>query len=80
MTKSSPSAPISFASPVMDWTEALDYLLEGKKLSRLAWENSGTYIQLTDDNHLRIYKPETKQMHDLIVQRGDLEATDWVVV
>jgi len=64
----------------MDWAEALDYLLEGKKLSRLAWGNSDTYIQLTDDNHLRIHKPETKQLHDLIVTRGDLEATDWVIV
>jgi len=64
----------------MSFNSAIDHLLAGERITRLAWENSGTYIQLTDDNHLRIYKPETKQFHDLIVQRGDLEAIDWVVM
>ena len=64
----------------MTFPTALEFLLSGQKLTRQEWNDSATYIQFTDDNHLRIHKSDTGMFHDLIVQRGDLEAYDWVVV
>ena len=64
----------------MSFADAVESLLEGRQITRREWNDSATYILLAEDNHLRIHKSDTKQLHDLIVTRGDMEATDWIIV
>jgi hypothetical protein len=63
----------------MDFTKAVDRLLDGDKVRRQEWSDDGTYI-IIDDEKIKIFTPEDKGLHPLVVSTGDLLGTDWVVV
>ena len=60
---------------------ALEKLLEGERITRVAWEDKRTYI-LVDDNILSIHKAgETKgKIRPWIVSDVDISADDWFVL
>jgi hypothetical protein len=60
----------------LTFAQALDKLLDGKKVSKKEWGDEGIYIFLSDT--LRIRKDD--KVHDLIVQAGDIQGTDWFVI
>ncbi len=61
----------------MTFTEALNKICDGQKVTRKEWNNKKEYGFLLND-HLSIFlkgKP-----HDWIVSYGDLLAEDWLVI
>lgn len=66
-----------FDEDMMDFKEALESILMGKKVRRIEWPDDGTYLIIIDDK-IMIFKPEDGMAHPLIVSREDVLATDWV--
>lgn len=64
-------------SKEMSFTEAVEKIILGKKLTRVEWGNKESYIFL-NDGLLKIRKPDG--LHPLLVSEGDLKGDDWVVV
>ena len=62
----------------MNFSQAVNILVDGKKITRLEWNDESTYIVLKDER-LKIVKPSGK-VHDLIISAGDMYGTDWVIV
>jgi hypothetical protein len=60
------------------FADALSLLLTGHQLTRREWDDESFHILLVGE-FLMIRKPEGT-LHSLILCRGDLEATDWVLV
>ena len=63
----------------MTFASCLEKLLGGEKVHRLAWEEDPSYLVIKDER-LMIYRPDTKNLHPLIVSVGDIVGTDWEVV
>ncbi len=64
----------------MDFPDAMREVIAGKKLTRIAWNNNEIYIHRIS-GYLEIMRGDTdKFSHQLIVNDGDMLATDWVVV
>jgi hypothetical protein len=62
---------------VMDFPDALRKVIDGKKITKLEWNDPKIYLFL-DGGRLRMMKENT--LFDLIVSDGDLLGTDWVIV
>ena len=62
----------------MDFAEAIKEILEGKKVTKLEWDDPKTYLAL-QGGHLQIHKSKGTD-HDLIVSEGDMRGEDWVLV
>jgi len=62
----------------MTFAQALDALVDGKKVRRLDWEDEGFYLELFKEE-LIVYRPDDKQRHPLIVSLGDITREDWVI-
>ena len=61
----------------MIFTDALNEICNGKKVTREDWGSKKEYCLIQDD-HLRIH---TKgKFHDWILSYGDLLAEDWKVI
>ncbi len=66
------------ASPIiMNFNEAVQEILDNKKVSRYDWKDEETYIFL-NENILSIKKEDG--IHPLIVSDADMIAEDWMVV
>lgn len=61
----------------MDFPDALRYVILGKKITKLEWNNPESYGYL-DNGRLVLHLPDG--LHLWIVSDGDLIGQDWVVV
>ncbi len=62
---------------VMTWAAAQAELIEGKKLTRLAWGNDDQIFLFANVLHLQ---KSDGTLHVLMVSSGDMTADDWMVV
>jgi len=67
------------SSFTMNFSSALEHLMNGKKVRQLKWEDEEIYIVMHDDL-LMIYKTDDNKVHPLILSAEDITANDWVVV
>ena len=61
-----------------DFHGAIDFMLEGKRVTRYEWKDKRTYCLLKDDI-LQIHKNGEKEnsLHPWIINNGDLGGLDW---
>ena len=69
--KEETSAPMNFSS-------AINMVVNGKKISKLEWNNREEYGVLKD-GFLMLHKPDD-QFYKWIISEGDLMGTDWIVI
>lgn len=62
---------------MLNFADALREVLNGRKVTRVSWENVDTYIFLVQE-FLSIHMNDT--VHQLIVSVGDIEGLDWFVL
>jgi len=62
----------------MDFISAMSKLPEGKKIHKLEWKNREFYAELKD-GQLQLHKPDSKH-YAWILNRADIEGTDWIVL
>lgn len=62
----------------MAFPEAIKEVIEGRKITKLEWEDKGYYGFLNRDV-LSLHKPDGKN-YQWIVSEGDLLGKDWMVV
>ena len=70
-------SPIVVKPIEMDFMEALRVVIEGKKITKLDWENRATYVTLRG-GFLSIH--QDGKWSRLLVSDGDLLGEDWVMV
>lgn len=63
---------------IMNFSSAIREITEGKKLTKIEWDNKDIYIFLKDDQ-LKI-KLGDGRIVSLIVSTGDMVGTDWIVI
>lgn len=74
MTSPSPSKTL------LDFYAALKETAEGRKITRLEWDNDKIVVSFSSD-HLRIALPGNNYIPcDLILTLADVAATDWYVM
>lgn len=82
------SSPVPTKKIVMlNFYDALRETIEGKRLTKVEWDDVNTYI-LADENWLLIHRghcdmKECKKgckTHRLMISRGDMEGVDWYAV
>lgn len=76
--KDSTPNPIGEAVVLLDFFDALREVVDGKKVTRVDWNNPNIYVWL-DTDRLR-FMDDTGKKHDLLVSIGDMVNTDWFVV
>ena len=64
--------------PVMTFPEALNKVIDGKKVTKTEWNNDKIYV-LLKDGFLMIRKDDGK-FYQLIVSEADLIGTDWIEI
>lgn len=70
--------PAPLKKPVeMDFCEALKQTLDGKKITRIAWDTNTIFGQMLNDR-LNIFI--NGEFHSWTLVSGDIVATDWVVL
>lgn len=62
-----------------DFPEAIRRVIEGKKITKLEWENSGDYC-LLKDTFLEIFTAKDGKFHAWTVSEGDLMGVDYIVI
>lgn len=62
----------------MDFFSALRAIHDGKRVTRLEWQNSEYYC-LMHDFRLCLHKPGNK-IHSWIISDGDMAGEDWVIL
>jgi len=81
-------SPIPKTSPVveerkiikeMTFPEAMQKVIEGKKVSRLEWKDEGCYGFL-NGRYLSIHYSNKPDNFQWIVSDGDMLGTDWIIV
>lgn len=68
------------ASPILQtfsFAEVIPFLLEGKKIHKLEWEDKNIWGEITS-TFLCLHKADGKY-HSWILNDGDLAGTDWIV-
>lgn len=61
----------------MNFFDAMKQTIDGKKVTRLAWETNTTFLFMVGNIlHISINGAH----HNLIVSTGDITATDWIVL
>ena len=58
--------------------EALEEILDGKKVTKLEWADEG-YYGLLENTRLRLHKPDGN-IFDWILNDGDISGTDYTIV
>jgi hypothetical protein len=46
---------------------------------RLEWPENGEYLVMHEEK-VMLFKPEDNKLHPLIVSKGDILGTDWVII
>lgn len=72
----SPIPTVSKKEELLTLPQALNEVIDGKKITRLAWNND--HYCLLKDNYLELYREG--KFHQWIINDGDLLAIDWIVV
>ena len=62
----------------LTFPQALNQVIDGKKITKSEWNNSDFFILLREGK-LELHKPDGK-FYDLIISEGDLIGIDWVVL
>ena len=62
----------------MKFSEALDKMLEGKKVHKLEWDNK-EYYGVLYNAALRLHRPDGKN-YQWVVSEGDIMGDDWIVL
>lgn len=62
---------------MLNFPDAIREVLEGKRLTRVSWEDNETFILLRDE-FLMIHIGG--KYHQLITSLGDMEGIDWMVL
>lgn len=62
----------------LDFPEAIREVINGKKITRIEWNDMGTYCFLNKDI-LAIHKADGKN-YQWVINDGDLLAKDWIIV
>lgn len=76
--KVSPAVPTQIEG--MTFPKALEYLIDGKKITRIAWGRNDIF-GLLRNAELQIYRGDTdKEFHVWAVNEGDLVSFDWIVL
>ena len=71
--------PIDLSVPdAIDFPDAMQCVIEGKRITRKAW-NDRTIVVFESDGLLKIRKADGT-LHALLVSDGDLHSSDWYVV
>lgn len=82
MTKKSSPIPTSKkVTKMMTFSEAMEEVVAGKKVTKLEWERIDTYVFLKD-SFLCIHNAGQKEdkVQRLMVSEGDLIGKDWMVI
>lgn len=71
----------------MTFSEALDYIKSGRRLTRTEWNGAGMYVQLqTVDEHSKMRRPYIYispvggDLVPWVVSHSDLLSNDWQIV
>jgi hypothetical protein len=59
--------------------EAMREVLEGKKVTRVEWDDTEAYGYL-NDGFLMIKKTDDKKDYQWIVSEADMKAEDWIII
>lgn len=71
------SAQVNKKPEEMNFTKALEKVLEGRRITRLSWETNDTFGQIQNDQlHLFI----NGEFHSWTLVPGDITAEDWIVL
>ena len=71
----SPIPPLKVRKELL-FLEAIEAIIEGKKVRRVEWTDTQEYC-LLKDNFLMIHRND--KFHTWIVSEGDILAIDWVI-
>mgnify|MGYP001587153573 FL=1 len=63
--------------PMLNFTDVVREVLEGKHLTRVSWDNKETFVLLREE-FLMIHI--SGKYHQLMVSLGDMEGIDWYVL
>ncbi len=77
MTKGSTPTPASQVT-VFDFYSVLKEIKGGRRATRITWNDSDYWLVMSGEQ-LCLRKPDGN-IHPLIVSRGDMEGTDWVLL
>lgn len=73
-----PRSPVPNKRPVeLSFPDAMREILNGKRITRLAWESNDSFGEL-HNGYLEIFLKG--EYHQWIVNDGDLNAIDWIVL
>jgi len=61
----------------LDFPAAMKEIIDGKKITKLEWDNTNTYCVL-HEGILKLYKEN--KFYQWIINDGDLIGKDWVVI
>ena len=64
--------------PKLTFPEAIKAVIDGKKITKLEWNDKSITGFLGTDGHLKINLPD--KLNDWILSDGDLNGTDYIVV
>lgn len=64
---------------LLSFPEALLSVIVGRKITKLEWDNSETYVH-TAEGFLCIHNQGDETPHALLVKEEDLKGTDWIVI
>lgn len=64
---------------LMTFPQALNELIDGKKISRVEWADTDEYFLLNTE-YLSVHHSSDDKVHQLLVREADLLAIDWIVV
>lgn len=73
----SPVPPSSKKPVEMNFAQALDATLDGKRITRLSWESNDTFGQMKE-NELSLFI--RGEFHSWTIVPGDIIATDWIIL
>lgn len=62
---------------MLSFSQAIDEIMAGKKVTRLEWDTNDEYC-FEQGEMLSIYR--NGKVHQWLVSRGDIEANDWYVM
>ena len=62
----------------MSFFDALKAIQAGKMVARISWGNKDHCLM--NDGWLSIYREKDKKIHAWLVNDGDMESNDWIIV
>lgn len=77
-------SPVPQKSPVitkpreMKFTEIIEHLLTGKKITKLEWKDKN-YYAILDHFILKLHKPDGK-LYNWAISEGDIIGTDYIII